>query len=97
MRVLKELTIAGPVLFLLFLLSDTFLGSAATPTTNSQAWIGAELIPAERLLFDESIVTGTSWQGTYSDNAPSNFAKTPAVRIRDVFAQFVPGERSRQG
>jgi hypothetical protein len=77
MRILKELAVAVPVLLLLLLLSGTFLGSAATPTVKSPAWIGAEMIPTERLLFDESILTGASWQGTYPDSVPSNFLKRP--------------------
>jgi hypothetical protein len=100
MRVLKELAIAIPVLFLLFILTDSFLGPAATQAyslTNSRAWVGAELVPAERLLFEESIVTGASWRGAYAEVVPARLAKAPALRIKDVFAQFMPRDRSRQG
>jgi hypothetical protein len=93
MRMLKELAIAIPVLFLLFLLTDRFLDPTATRAfslTNRGAWVGAELVPAQRLLFGESIATGTAWRGAYPNEAP-------ALRIRDVFAQFAPVSRSRQG
>jgi hypothetical protein len=98
MPVLKELSIAGPVLFLLLLLSDALIGPAATQSlTNRRAWIGAEQVPAERWLFKDSIATCVSWEGTYPFRAEPGMAKTAAVRVRDVFAQFVPGQRSRQG
>jgi hypothetical protein len=100
MRMLKELAIAIPVLFLLFLLTDSFLDPTATrayPRTDRNAWVGAELVPAERLLFDESIATGAAWRGAYPNQASARVAKTPALRIRGVFAQFGPVNRSRQG
>jgi hypothetical protein len=100
MRMLKELAIAIPVLFLLFLLTDSFLDPTATRAysrTNRNAWVGAELVPAERLLFDESIATGASWRGAYPNEAPAKTVKTPTLRIRDVFAQFAPVNRSRRG
>jgi hypothetical protein len=100
MRMLKELAIAIPVLFLLFLLTDRFLDPTATRAfslTNRGAWVGAELVPAERLLFGESIATGAAWRGAYPNEAPARIAKTPTLRIRDVFAQFASGNRSRQG
>ena len=100
MRMLKELTIALPLLFLLFALTDIFLDPAATRAyslANRKAWVGAELVPAERFLFDEPIATGASWRGAYPNEAPAEIARTPALRIKDVFAQFAPGNRSRQG
>ena len=100
MRMLKELAIAIPVLFLLFLLTDSFLDPTATRAfslTNRNVWVGVELVPAERLLFDESISTGASWRGAYPNEAPARIAKTSTLRIRDVFAQFASGNRSRQG
>ena len=42
------------------------------------------------MLFDESIATGAAWQGAYPNEAPARIAKTPALRIRGVFAQFGP-------
>jgi hypothetical protein len=100
MRELKELAIAIPALFLLFVLTDSFLDPVAThdySLTNRKAWVGAELVPAERLLFDESFATGASWRGAYPNEAHSGIAKPPALRVRDVFAQFAPSNRSRQG
>ena len=100
MRMLKELAIALPVLFLLCLLTSNLIDPAATRTgslTNRKAWVGAELVPAGRLLFDESMTTGASWRGAYPSDPPSKIAKTPALRIKGVFAQFVPGNRSREG
>ena len=100
MRMLKELAIAIPVLFLLLFLADSFVDPATTRAyslTSRKAWVGAELVPAKRFLFAESIATGASWRGAYPNEARSEIAKPPALRIRDVFAQFAPGNRSRQG
>lgn len=100
MPVLKELAIAVPVLFLLLLLSDALFGSADTQAeslTSNRTWIGAESVPAERFLFNGSIVTSPSWQGAYPVRAAFRARKSPALRIRGVFAQFVPGDPSRQG
>ena len=98
MPVLKELAIAGPVLALLLFLSHTFLGPGAADSkslTNRGAWIGAELVPDERWLVKDSIVTGAAWQGNYAPLAQRRIAKNAAVRVRDVFSQFLPAERSR--
>jgi hypothetical protein len=98
MPILKELAIAGPVLAVLLFLSHTFLGPDAVEgksLTNDRAWIGAELVPAERWLAKDSIVTGASWQGVSTAPAQHRVAKNAAVRVRDVFSQFVPAERSR--
>jgi len=98
MDVLKDLAIAGPVLALLLLLSNAFLGPDATDRrslTSGRAWIGAELVPAERWLAKDSITTGASWHGAYAAPAQHWVARTAALRIRDVFSQFVPGENNR--
>jgi hypothetical protein len=98
MGVLKDLAIAGPVLALLLLLSNAFLGPDATgrrSLTSGRAWIGAELVPAERWLAKDSITTGASWHGAYAAPVQRWVARTAAVRIRDVFSQFVPGENNR--
>jgi hypothetical protein len=98
MPVLKELAIAGPVLAVLLFLSHTFLGPDATEAkslTNRGAWIGAELVPDERWLAKDSIVTGAAWQGVYAVSPQRRIAKNAAVRVRDVFSQFLPTERSR--
>ena len=100
MRMLKELAIAAPILFLLFFLTDSLVGPAATQPDASagrNVWVGAELIPAERFLFNEPIVTGASWQGTYPALVRYRAARSAAVRVKDVFAQFVPGDGGRQG
>jgi hypothetical protein len=99
MPILKELAIAGPVLFLLLFLSDACFGPADTQAkslTGDTAWIGAEVVPPERFLFNGSIVSSPSWQGAYPARTAFRMAKTPAVRIRGVFAQFAP-DRSREG
>jgi hypothetical protein len=98
MPVLKELAVAGPVLAVLLFLSHTFLGPDAIggqSLTNNRTWIGAEPVPAERWLAKDSIVTGASWQGADAVSAQRWVAKTAAVRVRDVFSQFVATERSR--
>ena len=98
MPVLKELAIAGPVLALLLFLGHTFFGPDATEAkslTNHGAWIGAELIPDERWIAPDSIITGTSWQGGYTTLPQRRVAKNAAVRVRDTFSQFLPAERSR--
>ena len=102
MPVLKEPAIAGPVLAVLLFLSHTFFGPEATERkslTNSGAWIGAELVPDERWLAKDSIITGaawqSSWQGVYGTSPQRRIAKNAAVRVRDVFSQFLPAERSR--
>ena len=98
MGVLKDLAIAGPVLALLLLLSNAFLGPDATDgpsLTNGRAWIGADLVPAERWLAKDSITTGASWHGAYTAPAQRWVARSAALRVRDVFSQFVPGESNR--
>jgi hypothetical protein len=100
MPILKELAIAAPVLFLLLLLSEACFGPADTQAkslTGDRAWIAAESVPAERFLFSGSIVTSPSWRGAYPVRTAFRPRKTPASRIRGVFAQFVPGDPSRQG
>ena len=100
MGVLKDLAIAGPVLALLLLLSNAFLGPDPTDRpslTNNRTWIGAELVPAERWLAKDSITTGASWHGATTAPAQRSVAKTAALRVRDVFSQFVPGTSNRAG
>lgn len=98
MSVLKDLAIAGPALALLLLLSNAFLGPDATARpslTSGRAWIGADLVPAERWLAKDSITTGASWHGAYTAPAARWVARTAALRGRDVFSQFVPGASNR--
>jgi hypothetical protein len=98
MGVLKDIAIAGPVLALLLFLSNAFLGPDATDRpslTNNRVWIGAELVPAERWLAKDSITTGASWHGEYTAPAQRWVASTAALRVRDVFSQFVPGDSNR--
>ena len=98
MGVLKDLAIAGPVLAVLLFLSNAFLGPDATDRpslTSGRAWIGADLVPAERWLAKDSITTGASWQGEYTAPAQRWVARSAALRVRDVFSQFVPGESNR--
>jgi hypothetical protein len=98
MSILKDIAIAGPVLVLLLLLSDAFLGPDAIDRqslTSGGAWIGADLVPAERWLAKDSITMGACWRGGYAAPAERRVARTAAGRVRDVFSQFVPGESSR--
>jgi len=98
MSILKDLAIAAPVLALLLLLSNAFLGPDATDRqslTSGRTWIGAGLVPAERWLAKDSITTGASWHGAYTAPAARWVARTAALRVRDVFSQFVPGESDR--
>jgi hypothetical protein len=100
MRILKDLVVAGPVLVLLLLLSDAFLGPHAIDRPSltsgrSWPWIGADQVPAERWFVKDSIVTGASWQGEYPAPAEHWRVRTAAARVRDAFAQFVPGESRR--
>jgi hypothetical protein len=100
MGVLKDLAIAGPVLVVLLLLSNAFLGPDATDRrslTSGRTWIGAELVPAERWLAKDSITTGASWRGATTAPAERWVATTAALRVRDVFSQFVPGASNRAG
>ena len=98
MGVLKDLAIAGPVLAVLLFLSNAFLGPDATDRPslmNGRTWIGAELVPAERWLAKDSITTGASWHGATTAPAQRWVARTAALRVRDVFSQFVPGASNR--
>jgi hypothetical protein len=98
MRIMKELAVAGPALVLLLLISDAFLGPDAfdrQSLTSGRCWIGADQVPAERWFAKDSIVTGASWQGAYPASTERRFARTAAARVREVFAQFVPGESGR--
>src|ERR1700761_3538289 len=102
MRMLKDLAVAGPVLVLLLLLSDAFLGPAAIdapPFAGGRAWswIGADDVPDARWFLQDSIVTGPSWRGEYPAPAERSFAMSAAARVKDAFAQFVPGENGRTG
>ena len=100
MGVLKDLAIAGPVLAVLLLLSHAFLGSDAIDRqslTSGRAWIGADQVPAERWLVKDSITTGASWHGATTAPAQRWVTRNAALRVRDVFSQFVPGESNRAG
>ncbi len=102
MRILKDLAVAGPVLVLLLLISDAFLGPDAIDrqsltNTRSWSWIGAEEVPDARWFVKDSIVTGPSWRGEYPAPAERWSVRTAAARVKDVFAQFVPGGSGRAG
>lgn len=100
MRMLKDLAVAGPVLVLLLLLSDVFLGPDAIDSQSltggrAWAWIGADDVPDTRWFVKDSIVTGPSWRGEYPAPAERWLARSAAARVKDAFAQFVPGETGR--
>jgi hypothetical protein len=102
MRILKDLAVAGPLLVLLLLLSDAFLGPAAIDGQQLRggrawSWIGADDVPDARWLVQDSIVTGPSWRGEYPAPVARWAAISAAARVKDAFAQFVPGENGRTG
>ena len=97
MPILKELALAVTALVMFLFISNAFFGPAESEgikdsTTSGRPWMGAD--PAERWLAKDSITTGGSWMGAQPAPAKRRFS-TPAARIREVFAQFVPGERRR--
>ena len=99
MPILKELALAVTALVMFLFISNAFLGPAESEgikdsTTSGRPWIGTDPVPAERWLAKDSITTGGSWMGAQPAPAKRRFS-TPAARIREVFAQFVPGERRR--
>jgi hypothetical protein len=102
MRILKDLAVAGPVLVLLLLLSDAFLGPDTIDRQSlaggrAWSWIGADEVPDTRWFVKDSIVTGPSWRGEYPAPAERWSARSAAARVKDAFAQFVPGENGRTG
>ena len=74
---------------------DRWLAKASI--AGGSPWIGADQVPAERWLVKDSITTGGSWMGADPNPADRRFARevTPAARVREAFAQFVPGESGR--
>ena len=60
MRMLKELAIAIPALFLLFVLTGSFLDPAATDAyslTNRKAWVGASsMVTTTRAFFINKVL-----------------------------------------
>lgn len=96
MSVLKETTIAVPVVAALLFVSHIIFGpdeSYRGPAITS--WLGAVQVPDERFLAKDSFTGGPS--GADVVNAPSEDVPiadlTPQARIRTVFAQFVPRVR----
>ena len=99
MSILKEVAIAVPAMVLLLFVSHTFLGSDESygPATGPKSWLGGEPIPPERFLAKNSMTGGAS--RTVAEPSPMEWGLardlTAEARVRDVFTQFVTGERRR--
>jgi hypothetical protein len=103
MPILKELALAVAALVAFLYVSHAYLGPDESEpvkhsVTTSRSWLGADAAPAERWLVKDSITTGAFWTGTEPALAERRFARyrSPAARVSQVFAQFVPGERRRE-
>lgn len=103
MPILKELALAFAALVAFLYVSHVYLGPDESEpvkpsVTTSRSWLGAEAAPAERWLVKDSITTGAFWTGPEPAPAGRRFAgyPSPAARVNQVFAQFVPGERRRE-
>lgn len=98
MTVLRELALSVAALVVFLFVSHALSGPVENERINqsisASAWIGADPLPAERWLVKDSITTGRPWTGTEPAPAARRFARavTPARRVKEVFAQFVPGE-----
>jgi len=90
----KEAAIAVQALALFLFVGHAFLGADegyGRPTGSS--WLGAASVPDERFLAKDSMAGSAS--GLLQLERTAAIDLTPQSRIRDVFAQFVPGERRR--
>lgn len=108
MPILRELVLAGFVLVAFLYANRAVLGPEESESvehlavkhlaTNTGSWLDADAPPAERWLIKDSITTGGPWMGTAPPPAGRGFARyaSPAARVSQVFAQFVPGERRRE-
>lgn len=103
MPILKEFCLAIAAFVAFLYASHAYLGpdesdAVRYSVTSRQSWLGADAVPAERWLVKDSITTGAFWTGPEPAPAARRFAgyPSPAARVNQVFAQFVPGERRRQ-
>ena len=91
----KEVAIAVQALALCLFVGHADLGPVEGygRSTDPSSWLGGASVPAERFLAIYPIT------GSASGSLPLERAAardlTPQARIRDVFAQFAPGERRR--
>jgi hypothetical protein len=99
MVILKESALAVLALVLFLFVSNLFLGPGENDhikdtVTSNGSWIGADRISADRLLAQYSITNDGPLIGTDPASARRWVARyvAPATRVRQVFAQFVPGE-----
>jgi hypothetical protein len=108
MPVLREGVLAALVLVAFLFASHAVLGpqdsapaeqsAGVDSATNGGSWLSADAPPVERWLVKDSITTGRRWTGVEPTPAERRFARytSPASRVSQVFAQFVPGERKRE-
>lgn len=104
MPVLKEFCLAIAAFVAFLYVSHACLGPDESDAikhslTSRQSWLDADAVPAERWLAKDSITTaGPFWPGMEQAPSERGFARygSPAARVRQVFAQFVPGERKRE-
>jgi hypothetical protein len=108
MPILRETALSALVLVAFLYASHALVGPEESEpvkhlavkhsVTNAGSWLGADAAPAERWLIKDSITTGQRWTGTEPPPSERSFARyaSPAARVSQVFAQFVPGERRRE-
>jgi len=103
MPILREFCLAIAAFVAFLYASHAYLGpdesdAVKHSVTSRQSWLGADAVPAERWLAKDSITTGPFWTGTEPAPSERRFASyaSPAGRVGQVFAQFVPGERRRE-
>ena len=103
MPILKEFALAVMAFVAFLYVSHAYLGPDDSEpvkhsVTTSGSWLGADAAPAERWLAKDSITTGPLWTGMEPTPSERRFARyaSPAARVSQVFAQFVPGERRRE-
>ena len=91
----KEVAIAVQALALFLFVGHAFLGpdEGYARSTGPSSWLGGAAVPAERFLAKYPM-TGSASGPVASERTPGRDL-TPQARIRDVFAQFAPGERRR--
>jgi hypothetical protein len=91
----KEAAIAVQALALFLFVGHAFLGpdEGYGRPAGLNSWLGAASVPDERFLAKGTMAGSASGPVQLERTAAMDL--TPQARIRDVFAQFVPGERRR--
>ena len=83
MPIFKHFAVTGSALLAFLFVSDTFLGDS---DANSRF---------NRSLFDSALYASSSAKTAVTDERRFARDATPANRVRQVFAQFVPNEGKR--